>query len=113
VVCDAQNRYAIVSNYSGGSLSIFATDDDGGLKQLVQHIPYTGGGPDTARQGAPHIHSATFSPDERFLLVQDLGTDHIYVFKYHPENKRYPFQQNGSVQTPAGGSPRHIAFSDD
>ena len=48
--------------------------------QLQGPAEFGSRGPNSARQDAPHPHSANISPDNRFLLVSDLGTDHISVF---------------------------------
>lgn len=114
IVTDKQNKFVFVSNYSGGSLSVFRIGSDGGLEENIQHIQNEGSGPNQDRQEAPHIHSSVFSPDERFLLVQDLGTDRITVYPFNPE-KPQPLQVQDAtiVSTPAGRGPRHINFSSD
>src|SRR5690606_37222990 len=114
VVTDKESNYVFVSNYSGGSLSVFRTGERGSLEENIQHIQYEGSGPNRDRQEAPHIHSSVFSPDERFLLVQDLGTDRITVYPFDPQ-KPQPLQVNEAivVSTPAGRGPRHITFSPD
>lgn len=114
VVTDRRNNYVFVSNYSGGSLSVFRTADDGSLAENIQHIQYEGSGPNKDRQEAPHIHSSVFSPDEQFLLVQDLGADRITVYPFSPGEPQ-PLQSANAmtVSTPAGRGPRHISFSSD
>lgn len=114
IVTDKQSKFVFVSNYSGGSLTVFPTGSDGRLENSIQHIQNEGSGPNKERQEAPHIHSSVFSPDERFLLVQDLGADKITVYPFEPE-KPQPLQVNDAsiVSTPAGRGPRHITFSSD
>jgi len=113
LVIDKTNQFVFASNYGGGSLSVFKTNEDGSLKELVQNIQYKGNGPNKDRQNGSHVHSATFSPDEKFLLVQDLGTDMINVYPFHSKNTKEPLQISKSitVQTTPGGGPRHITFS--
>ena len=62
-----------------------------------------------ARQDTPHPHCVTISPDNRFLLVCDLGTDHITVFQIHPETGELSDPQLFTNNRPGSG-PRHIAF---
>lgn len=114
VVTDKENNYVFVSNYSGGSLSVFRAGKSGSLEENIQHIQYQGSGPNKDRQEAPHIHSSVFSPDERFLLVQDLGADRITVYPFRPE-KPQPLDEEQAtiVSTPSGRGPRHISFSPD
>lgn len=114
IVTDKEGKYVFVSNYSGGSLSVFRTGSNGSLEEMVQHIAYEGSGPNKGRQEAPHIHSSVFSPDERFLLVQDLGTDRITIYPFDAESDQ-PLQAESArvVSTPPGRGPRHITFSSD
>jgi 6-phosphogluconolactonase len=114
IVADKENKFIFVSNYSGGSLAVYRTDDDGNLEQMVQHIQYQGSGPNRDRQEAPHVHSSVFSPDERFLLVQDLGTDRINIYPFSTD-KEQPLEEEEVrvVSTPSGRGPRHVTFSPD
>ncbi len=80
----------------------------------MQHIQYRGKGVNKDRQEAPHVHSSVFSPDERFLLVQDLGTDRITVYSFNAEREKPIEEENALVvSTPPGRGPRHIIFSAD
>ncbi len=108
-------NHAFVSNYSGGSLTVFPIHKDGKLGELVQLIQYEGSGPDKNRQQAPHVHSAFFSPDEKTVYVQDLGTDKINIYHYHPEHTDKPLTPAAQpvVKSAPGGGPRHIAPSSD
>lgn len=115
IITDRDNRFVFVSNYGGGTLSVYKTDTDGSLKELVQELPNQGSGPDKDRQKKPHVHSATLSPDERFLLVQDLGTDRITVYPFDSKNATLPLAVDKAIKikTPPGRGPRHIAFAAD
>lgn len=114
IVADKESRFIFVSNYSGGSFSVFRTADDGSLEKMVQHIQYQGSGPNRGRQEAPHVHSSVFSPDERFLLVQDLGTDRINIYPFNSDQEQ-PLEEEKVrvVSTPPGRGPRHVTFSPD
>jgi len=114
IITDKANNFVFVANYGGGSLSVYQTNKDGELKQ-VQHIQYKGSGSNKDRQNSSHVHSSTLSPDEKFLLVQDLGTDMITVYPFSPEHPDEPLEVNKavSVQVPPGSGPRHVSFSND
>ena len=111
---DGTGSAAFVANYTGSSVSSFKVNADGTLSQPVNRIDFRqklfgDHGPNAARQDAPHPHSATISPDNRFLIVNDLGNDDIVTFPIHP--------QTGSLGAPHvndsrvdGSGPRHIAF---
>jgi len=70
----------------------------------IQQQGYTG--PNTLRQDGAHAHQCLFSPDKRFVLVNDLGLDTIFV--YDREMNEY-----GRFDSPPGHGPRHSIFSHD
>ena len=57
----------------------------------------------------PHPHSVHLSPDNRFLLVNDLGSDRISVFTVNPATARLGPPALFSNNRPGSGL-RHIAF---
>ena len=68
-----------------------------------------GSGPNKERQKGPHLHCVTLSPDERFLLVSDLGTDSIWIF--HVDRKTAELKETGTpFQAKPGSGPRHQHF---
>jgi len=113
IMTDKANKHVIASNYSGGNFTVFGVLDNGALTPHQQVIQHEGSGPDKNRQEKPHVHSATFSPDERFLLVQDLGIDRIKVYAYDNKNERQPIspQAVSDGVASAGSGPRLITFS--
>ncbi|WP_341834982.1 lactonase family protein [Chitinophaga pollutisoli] len=113
VTADPQNRHLVVSNYGGGSLTIFPTDPAGIPRPAIQRLHFSGNGPNKKRQEAPHAHSAIFSPDGQFLLAADLGTDRIYIYHYQPSHAQRPLSpaKQPFATTAPGGGPRHMAFS--
>jgi 6-phosphogluconolactonase len=113
VSLDATGVAAFVANYAGSSIATYRVLADGSLSDPVVRIDYRDAkfghrGPVTARQDAPHPHSVHLSPDNRFLIVNDLGSDALTVF---------PIQPGARLGPPAlftndrpGSGPRHIAF---
>src|SRR5262249_17505102 len=79
-----------------------------GLEGPVTIFAAHGSGPNEERQKGPHLHCAVLSPDERFLLVSDLGTDHIWVFLVSPKSE---LKETGKpFQAKPGAGPRHQHF---
>ena len=64
----------------GGSITVFPLDKDGKLKSETRLISFTGNSLDKERQTQPHLHCIKFTPDHKYLLASDLGTDQIHVF---------------------------------
>ena len=112
IATDKAANYVFVANYAGGSLSVLPVAPDGTLKPAVQTIQNEGHGPNPARQEHSHVHTATLSPDEKYLLFTDLGTDKLNIYSYNPQAAQplspatTPF-----VSVTPGNGPRHLAFS--
>lgn len=101
---------AIVSNYGGGSLALFSIEENGALGDRVQLIEQVGSGPNKDRQESSHVHSAFFSPDEKFVYVQNLGTDKVTVYRVEKKGTSFSLVEDSVIDTPAAGGPRHIAL---
>ncbi|HEY1025672.1 MAG TPA: lactonase family protein, partial [Sphingobacteriaceae bacterium] len=109
ITVDSDKKHVFAGNYSGGSLSVLPVKSDGGLGYAIQTIQHIGSGPNKARQEKPHVHMTMLSPDEKFLLVNDLGTDRITIYKYNAFNEQ-PLTSHSSMQVKAGSGPRHLTF---
>jgi 6-phosphogluconolactonase len=108
ITVDRAGRAAFVANYNNGTLSSFRITPKG-LEGPVTVFASHGGGPIKERLGGPHIHCTVLSPDERFLLVSDLGTDHIWIF--HVDLQTAELKQAGMPwQAKPGSGPRHTHF---
>ena len=127
-------KWIAVANYTGGSLSVFPIRADGSPEVFAVRVQHFGKSVDTIRQDRPHIHSAVYSPDGRYLYVQDLGLDKIMIYPF-TEGSRHPLGLGGmpvasevtanlsgeleepsrkpglQVSTVPGGGPRHLVFA--
>jgi 6-phosphogluconolactonase len=79
---DATGRWLLVSNYGSGTVSVLPIQPDGALGEMTDLIQHHGSGPHPERQEGPHAHSATFAPDQRFVIVADLGIDTLVVYAF-------------------------------
>ena len=108
ITVDRANLAVFVANYTSGSLTSFRVTPTGIEGPVFEFSPH-GHGPNKARQEGPHIHCVTLSLDERFLLVNDLGTDHIWIF--HVDLKTAELKQTAAPwQAKPGSGPRHTHF---
>ena len=112
VEVDPNGKYVFVGNYGSGTLSAIPVNADGSLKTDVQTIKHEGTSIDKARQSAPHVHSTFISPDNKYLLVPDLGTDKINIYTIDPGKGAAPLNPANPpfAQVKAGTGPRHLAF---
>lgn len=106
-------RTVLVANYGGGSVSSFHVREDGSLSEAVSHTQFAGSGPYRGRQDKPHAHSAVTSPDGRFVLVNDLGLDRIFLFRLDAATSQLQAANPPFWQARPGTGPRHLAWSPD
>src|SRR5690606_7572112 len=102
-------KVVFAGNYSSGTLSAVRVSPDGTLDPKVQTIKHEGSSVNTSRQDKPHVHAVVLSPDGKYLMVPDLGTDkiHIYAIKTASDN---PLEPVGAAPVTPGGGPRHLTF---
>ncbi|HZG25097.1 MAG TPA: lactonase family protein [Chitinophagaceae bacterium] len=105
------NKWVVVANYGGGSITAFKANPDGSLQPFSQSIQHEGKGAIPRRQEKPHVHATVFSPDEKYLISPDLGVDKVFVYTFQPSMKE-PLQaaEPPYVETAPGTGPRHFTF---
>ena len=104
--------YVVTANYMGGSISVFPLETSGRLGENVSTFAFEGEGVLKERQSQPHLHCVEFTPDGKFLLANDLGTDKIHVFPLASDGK-LDEKATFDVALEAGSGPRHLCFSKD
>ena len=111
---DKARKHVFVANYESGALSVLGVNKDGSLKPVVQTIQDKGQGANLARQAGPHVHTAVLSPDEKYLLYTDLGTDKLNIYRYRPsKDQPLDLTDHFTVSVNPGHGPRHLDFSAD
>ncbi len=114
IAVDAEGRSAYVADYNGGSIATYLVKPDGSLSEPVDRVDFRAPrfghhGPVAVRQDAPHPHTAMLSPDNRFLIVNDLGNDDIVIFPVNPATAKLGTPRVIATRTPGTG-PRHLVF---
>jgi 6-phosphogluconolactonase len=110
IALDHSGRCVFVANYDSGSVASFLVRD-GGLSPAVSQFKFSGHGFDPSRQEAPHTHAVTVSPENKYLLVNDLGLDRIMIFHLDPTTaKLTPNSVQAYYSAKPGAGPRHGAF---
>jgi 6-phosphogluconolactonase len=110
VAFDHTGRAAFAANYGGGSAASFSVGADGRLSPAVSFFQYTGHGPDEKRQSKPHAHRVTVSPDNRFLLVNDLGLDVIHIYRLDAATAKLSANEPAVWRSTPGSGPRALQF---
>jgi 6-phosphogluconolactonase len=107
VALDATGRMLLAADYTGASAASFRIQD-GKLSEAVWTEHYTEHGPNTARQQTAHAHFASFSPDNRFAYLNDLGGDSIHIYKPNPATAEVT--PAGIYRAKPGSGPRTLHF---
>lgn len=104
---DGKNIYT--SNYGGGSITEFALSPDGQLGD-GHVIHFSGHSVHPERQTKAYLHAVNFTPDGKYLLADDLGTDRVHMFPYSVPLDSAQMQD---IAVAPGTGPRHLCFSPD
>jgi len=105
------DKNVITANYSSGSISVLEKNNDGSIGEVKQVVQHTGKGINVKRQEAPHAHMVYFSPDKKYVLANDLGTDKVYSYQYNPNSASEVLKLKSSFDVKPGSGPRHLIFS--
>lgn len=119
---DPAGKWVFVANYGGGSSAVFPIMSDGSLGSATDVQRITGpigtqpavdappGSFAISGHDAPHAHMAQADLAGNFVLVADLGTDRIYVYRLDKERGTLTAADPPFVQASIGAGPRHFVF---
>lgn len=113
---DRAGRFVLVANYMGTpeselpnqSVAVFPRRADGGLDPVAASAAHPGHGPDAGRQDRSHAHCVLATPDNRHIVVSDLGIDQLV--SYRLDAATGAIEKSGAVALPPGSGPRHFVF---
>jgi len=108
---DRTGKWLFVANYQSGTVTSLQIHQDGTLAEPVSFVQQSGSSKDRERQSGPHAHQVVPSPDNKYLLVPDLGADQVFVYRFDAQTGN--LTRAGSGALPPGAGPRHLAFSPD
>ena len=104
---DRTGRVLVAADYGGGSAASFKVTE-GKLSPLVWSEHYTEHGSNANRQEAAHAHFASFSPNNRFAYINDLGGDMIHIYTF--DTKTAVLKNAGTYKAQPGAGPRTLHF---
>ena len=109
VAVDKTGQAVFCANYSGGSAASFHVKADGGLTDAVSFFQYSGHGP-KPDQDTAHAHRATVTPDNKIVLVNDLGLDCIHIYNLDAATAKLTPHDPPEWKSEPGGGPRALRF---
>jgi 6-phosphogluconolactonase len=117
---DRAGKFLLVANYSiyteppGGSadqaIAVMPIRADGGVGGPVASRAHQGKGPNAERQERSHAHCAVATPDNRHVVVVDLGIDKLIVYRFDASTGGLTPGDVPHLSLPSGSGPRHFVF---
>lgn len=107
---DRTGRFALVANYKGGNIAVFALQPDGSLGERTAFVQHTGSSVDPVRQTHAYAHSIITDPTNRFAIVADLGLDKIFIYHFNEKTGALAPNDPAFVSVKPGSGPRHPVF---
>lgn len=108
---DNSGNYIAIANYSSGDFCLYKIEENGAIGELIEKVKHQGSSVNKERQTSAHAHGVYFSPDNKQLLVVDLGIDKIMVYDFDESTGKLNLSQQAA--TKPGSGPRHLCFSKD
>lgn len=116
VSVDRVGRFLLATNYSimaedvlpGMAAVVFPIRSDGSLTPAVSFVKTTGSGPVAARQGKAHAHCIFATPDNRHVIVADLGADCLRTIPFDAQSGRLDAGAMKDCRLRPGSGPRHF-----
>ncbi|MEM7784534.1 MAG: lactonase family protein [Planctomycetota bacterium] len=109
VSVDRSGKVVFTAQNNGGSVTSYRLKSDGSLDSVASQIEHGEGSKVIPkRQDQSHPHWVGSSPDNRYLMVTDLGLDQVVIYEVDVESGK--LTRKSAVQTPPGSGPRHMKF---
>jgi 6-phosphogluconolactonase len=108
IAVDHTGRCVFAANYGGGSVASFQVNGSGQLSEAVSFFQYSAD--EEKHERKPHAHRVTVSPDNRFLLVNDLGLDVIHVYRLDASTAKLTPHDPPLWRAKTGYGPRALQF---
>jgi 6-phosphogluconolactonase len=110
IAFDKTGKYALVANYTGGSVAVFPVQSDGHIGEPSAFVQHRGSSLNKKRQEGPHAHWIETTPDNRFAIAVDLGLDELLVYHFDASKGSLTPNDPPYASLDPGAGPRHLAF---
>ena len=110
IAFDKTGKYALVANYTGGSVAVFPVQSDGHISEASAFVQHKGSSVNKERQEGPHAHWIETTSDNRFAVAVDLGLDELLVYRFNASKGSLTPNDPPYAKLDPGAGPRHLAF---
>lgn len=98
--------YGVVTgNYHEGTVELLERAEDGAIATASSVVQHEGKGPHE-RQEKPHVHYTASTPDGKYVVVADLGTDELVTYQIANNE----LKKVNTFHVKPGSGPRHLTF---
>lgn len=104
IALDEGRNLLFTASYHAGYVSVYKESAEG--LTLVDRVKHEGSSVHE-NQAVPHVHYTDYSPDKKYLMVCDLGTDGVYSYTVSDEGK---LTESARYTAKPGTGPRHLVF---
>lgn len=107
LVLDQTRSYVVSSHYHAGNLQIHQVEDGRFIKrvQVIDHKKHESEGK------VSHVHFATFTKNQDYIIVCDLGLDALYLYPFDAGTGRVNEQAVSITTVATGSGPRHLTLN--
>lgn len=102
---DEKRNLIYTANYHQGTVSVYRTNGQGKL-ELIDSKKHSGRSVHE-NQKSPHAHYFARTPDEKFVIACDLGTDEVITYKVSDQGQ---ISHQATLKVKGGFGPRHLVF---
>lgn len=104
-------KHVIIGNYGNGTISVLERKTDGSLTDTVQTIKHVGKMFGRGKFGPSNVHQTLFSPNGKYLIVNNLGKDCIFSYAYNENGGNEVLQETDVKILEKHSGPRHSVFA--
>lgn len=98
ITFNKESDHLLAANYHEGHVSSYKFDVAVILEDRVIHPSF--------EDKQPHVHYTDYTPDEKWIVVCDLGSDIVVTYQQNVEK----LQRVSTYNSRKGAGPRHLAF---
>lgn len=102
---EIKDRKLLTGNYHLGTVELHKVSDQGKVLPVASVVEHKGTGPHE-RQEKPHVHYTAHTPDGKYIIVADLGTDKLVTYTIEGDQ----FVRIHTLKVKPGSGPRHVTF---
>lgn len=104
---DENGEFRLIEEYDETAAVLYELGGEGAIIRACDIVKHTGHG-GTPEQTNPHMHSARFTPDGRYVFISDKGNDGYYSYRLDRENKKLVLADR--LASVPGAAPRYSAL---